>query len=83
MSLNSRAIVTASRTRVRRKAPPPCGANEICVFEENDYQGTPGRWSRSHGYRRKVASGDYSAGFKSSKKFGGRIDAMQVYSHCH
>ncbi|KUL38304.1 peptidase inhibitor family I36 protein [Streptomyces regalis] len=31
-------------------APPPCNAGEICLFPENDYQGTPRRWTPQSGY---------------------------------
>jgi hypothetical protein len=37
--------------RATAKGPPPCNADEICLFEENDYQGTPWRWTPHSGYR--------------------------------
>lgn len=45
---------------VREGAPPPavtatgaspCGVDEICLFEENDYKGEPWRWTHRSGYR--------------------------------
>jgi Peptidase inhibitor family I36 len=40
----------AAPPRATAKGPPPCNAHEICLFEKNDYQGTPWRWSPPSGY---------------------------------
>ncbi|WP_165985600.1 peptidase inhibitor family I36 protein [Streptomyces sp. YIM 98790] len=32
-------------------AAPLCGGNEICFWEDNDFRGTPWRWSPGNGYR--------------------------------
>jgi len=37
--------------RATAKGPPPCNVDEICLFEENDYKGTPWRWTPKSGYR--------------------------------
>jgi hypothetical protein len=48
---SAQPIRQGAAPRVKAKGPPQCGANEICLYPDSDYQGDPWRWTRRDGYR--------------------------------